>query len=101
MRSEARGVVACYSNSAPDIACFACPCTFLGLGMHVWLSRGGWVFGQNSPNIQFGGFWTGCSDDVDVATLLRYGLTCKDVLQGTLMHTCMGPFNLCWDGLGI
>ena len=34
LRSEARGVVACYSNSAPDIACFAWPCTFLGLGMH-------------------------------------------------------------------
>lgn len=34
------------------------------------------------------------ADDVDVATLLlRYGLTCKDMLQGTLMHT-WGPCRL-------
>jgi hypothetical protein len=37
MRSEARGV-AYYSIPAPDIACFAWPCSLV-LGMHAWLSK--------------------------------------------------------------
>ena len=71
MRSEARGV-AYYSIPAPDIS-LLCLALFLGLGhacMHG-CQRGGWVFGQNSPNKQFGRlglFWTQArSDDVDVA----------------------------------